>query len=151
MEGVLYLFVRKVIKHIAVNCRGVQLLPTKCRVLCSILLSRFSPYEIMGVTSMDFDVKINYRLGVQHSLCTWKKREHSGAVQHIFRDLKKVCDLVMMHALCNILSCLVYRNVTLPLSSVGKAGTVATGVREWGPEEDNLGTRESNMRLQKIM
>jgi len=56
VEGVLYLFVRKVIKHIAVNCRGMLLLPTKCRVLWSILLSRFSPYEIMGVTIMDFDV-----------------------------------------------------------------------------------------------
>ena len=56
MEGVLYLFVRKVIRHIAVNCRGVQLLPTKYRVLCSILLSRFRPYEIIGGISMDFDV-----------------------------------------------------------------------------------------------
>ena len=37
------------------------------------------------------------------------------------------------------------------LFSVGKAGTVATGVREWGAEEDNLGTRGSNMILQKIV
>jgi hypothetical protein len=32
---------------------------------------------------------------------------------------------------------------------MGKAGTVVTGVREWGAEEDNLDTRGSNMRLQK--
>jgi hypothetical protein len=55
VEGVLYLFVRRAIRHIAVNCRGVQLLPTEYRVLC-VLLSRFSPYEIVGGMSMDFDV-----------------------------------------------------------------------------------------------
>ena len=37
------------------------------------------------------------------------------------------------------------------LFSVGKAGTVATGALEWGAEEDNVGTRGSNMRLQKIV
>ena len=85
MERDLYLFVRRVIRHIAVNCRDVQLLPTKYRVLCSIFLSRFSPYEITGGMSMDFDVN-DYRSGAQHSLCAWKKREYIGAVYHIFRD-----------------------------------------------------------------
>jgi len=56
VEGILYLFVRRVLRHIAVNCRGVQLLPTKYRVLCSILLSRFSPYEIIGGMNVDFGV-----------------------------------------------------------------------------------------------
>ena len=83
MEGVLYLFVRKVIRHIAVNCRGVQLLPTKYRVLCSILLSRLSRHEITGGMSMDFDVN---RLPIRRSafiMCVEETRTLWGGKSYI--------------------------------------------------------------------
>ena len=88
------------------NYRGISLLPTTCKILSNILLSRLTPYavEIIGIHQFGF---WRNRSTTDHIFCIHqiheKKWEYNEAVHQLFIDFKKANDSVRREVLYDIL------------------------------------------------
>jgi hypothetical protein len=102
----LYLFIRRVIKQIAVIIEAYHF-GNHIQILSNILLSRLTPYaeEIIGEHQGGFR---RNRSTADHILCIRhileKKREYNEAVHQLFIDFNKDYDSVSRQFLYNILS-----------------------------------------------
>ena len=89
------------------NYRGISLLPTTCKILSSILLSRLTPQaeEIFGVHQCGFR---RNRSTADYIFCIRdileKKLEYNEAVHRLFVDFKKAYGSVWREVLYNILN-----------------------------------------------
>ena len=80
-------------------------MPTTCKRLSNILLSRLIPHAEEIIGDHQFGFRRN-RSTTDHILCIRqileKKWDHDEAVHQLFIDLKKACDSVRREALYNI-------------------------------------------------
>ena len=105
-ESIIVPIYKKVNKTGCSNYRGISLLPTTCKILSHILLSRLTPYaeEIIGDHQCGFGRNSST---TDHTFCIpqilEKKWEYNEAVHQLFRDFKNANDLVRREVLYYIL------------------------------------------------
>jgi hypothetical protein len=87
--------------------RGISLLPTTCKILSNILLSRLTPYAEDVIGDHQFGLQCNGS-NTDHTFCICqilkKKLEYSETVHQLFIDFKKAYDSVSRDVLYNILT-----------------------------------------------